>query len=112
MVFTTRLVERTKNTAEIEASIFGSTWALDFGYKNILHELDSQLVVYSILQKVSPQWSIITQLGRLQHFITEARNLKYIHVSREENFIGDSLSKHSYNTTTHQVYLNNHQLRR
>ena len=62
MAFTTPLGDGTNNRAEIEATIFGLTWAIELGYRNIVLELDSQLVVHWILKKVSPQWSIITQL--------------------------------------------------
>lgn len=55
MAFTTPLGEGTNNKAEIEATNFGLTWAVKLGYKNILLELDSKLVVHWILQKAPPQ---------------------------------------------------------
>lgn len=55
MAFTTPQGEGTNNKAEIEATNFGLTWAVKLGYKNILLELDSQLVVHWILQKAPPQ---------------------------------------------------------
>ena len=65
MTFTTPLGEETNNKVEIEATIVGLNWALELGYRNIILELDSQLVVHWILKKAAPQWSIITQLERL-----------------------------------------------
>ncbi|XP_069145501.1 uncharacterized protein [Solanum lycopersicum] len=108
--FTKPLGEGTNNKFDIEASIFGSTWALEIGYRNILLELDSQLVVQWILQKEAPQWSIITQLGMLQNLITQAHNFKCIHVFREENWVADALSKHSHKRATPLVNFNSHQL--
>ncbi|XP_015064690.1 uncharacterized protein LOC107009897 [Solanum pennellii] len=106
MTFTTPLGEGTNNKAELEAAILGLTWALELGYRNIILELDSQLVVHWILKKVAPQWSIITQLGRLQNLISQTQNFKCLHVFREANWVADALSKHSHKTTTPQVYFN------
>lgn len=36
MAFATTFSEGTNNKAETEAAIFGLTWALELGYKNIL----------------------------------------------------------------------------
>ena len=110
MAFATPLGEGTNNKAKIEASIFGLTWALELGYRNIILELDSQLVVQWVLKKAVPQWSIITQLGRLQHLINQVHNIKCIHVFREENCVADALSKHSHNIANPLVYFHIHQL--
>ncbi|XP_015075436.1 uncharacterized protein LOC107019451 [Solanum pennellii] len=92
MAFTTPLGEGTNNKAEIEAAIFGLTWALELGYRNIILELDSQLLVHWILKKAVPRWSIITQLGRLQQLIAQVHNFKCTHVFREANCVADALS--------------------
>ncbi|XP_015078408.1 uncharacterized protein LOC107022255 [Solanum pennellii] len=110
MTFTKPLGEGTNNRAEIEAAIFGLTWALELGYRNIILELDSQLVVHWILKKASPQWSITTQLGRLQNLISQVQNFKCLHVFREANWVADALSKHSHKTTSPQVYFNIQQM--
>lgn len=54
MAFVAALGTRTNNKAEMEAAIFGLTWALELGYRNIVQELDSQLVVKWINQQASP----------------------------------------------------------
>ena len=41
MAFTTPLGEGTNNKDEIEEAIFGLTWAIELGYRNIILELDS-----------------------------------------------------------------------
>ena len=92
MAFTTPLGEETNNKAEIEAAIFGLTWALELGYRNIILELDSQLVVQWVLKKAVPQWIIITQLGRLQQLITQVHNFKCSNVFREANCVADALT--------------------
>ena len=106
MAFTTPLGEGTNNKAEIEAAIVGLNWALELGDRNIILELDSQLVVHWILKKVSPQWSSITQLGRLHNLIYKVQNFKCLHVFREANWVVDALSKHSHKITSPQVYFN------
>ncbi|KAH0660308.1 hypothetical protein KY289_029056 [Solanum tuberosum] len=44
LAFVTRLGEG-NNQAEIGAAIFGMTWVLQLGYKNVLLKVDSQLLV-------------------------------------------------------------------
>ena len=41
MAFATPLGEGTNNTAEAEAVLFGLSWALELGHRNILIELDA-----------------------------------------------------------------------
>ena len=63
MAFATTLGVGQNNKAEIEAAIFGLTWDLEVGYKNIISELDSQLVVKWINTQAVPQWNLIIKLG-------------------------------------------------
>ncbi|KAK4707184.1 hypothetical protein R3W88_033257 [Solanum pinnatisectum] len=58
LAFATPLGEGTNNQAELESAIFGMTWSLELGYKKIILEVDSQLVVDWIMNKNNPQWSI------------------------------------------------------
>ena len=106
MTFTTPLGEETNNKVEIEATIVGLNWALELGYRNIILEIDSLLVVHWILKKDAPRWSIITQLGRLHNLISQVQNFKCLHVFREANWVVDALSKHSHKITSPQVYFN------
>ena len=110
MAFATTLGEGTNNKVEIEAAIFGLTWALDLGYKNIILEMDSQLVVNWINQQATPQWNFIIQLGRLQNLIIQTQNFKCTHVYREANWVIDALSKHIDQTTNPQVYFSHQHL--
>ena len=110
MTFTTPLGEETNNKVEIEATIVGLNWALELGYRNIILEIDSQLVVHWILKKDAPQWSIITQLGRLHNLISQVQNFKCLHVFREANWVVDALSKHSHKITSPRVYFNIQQM--
>ena len=63
-----------------------------------------------ILKNADPQWSIITQLGRLQKIISQTQIFKCLHLLREGNWIVDALSKDSDKTTTPQVYFNSQQM--
>ena len=51
LAYTTPLGNGSNNQAEIGAAIYGMTWALELGYRKIIIELDSQLVVQSISKK-------------------------------------------------------------
>ena len=96
IAFASPLGEGTINQVEIEASIFGMTCPLLLGYKQVILELDSQLVVKWILHKTIPQRSITTQLERIQTLITQAQKIRCIHTLREDNWDADSLSKNNH----------------
>lgn len=110
MAFATTLGEGTNNRAEMDAYIFGMTWALEMGYRNIILELDSQLVVKCINQKATPQWNFMTQLRRMQNLINQTQNFKCTHVYREANWVAYALSKHNHQSTNPQVYLSHQHL--
>uniref|UniRef100_A0A0V0GYS9 Putative ovule protein n=1 Tax=Solanum chacoense TaxID=4108 RepID=A0A0V0GYS9_SOLCH len=54
LAFATPLGEGTNNQAELEAAIFGMTWSLQLGFKNVIIEVDSQLLVDWIMLKTIP----------------------------------------------------------
>lgn len=110
MAFVAALGTRTNNKAEMKAAIFGLTWALELGYRNIVQELDSQLVVKWINQQASPQCNLLAQLDRIQNLIIQTQKFKCSHVYREANWVADALSKHSHQTGSPQVYFCQHQL--
>lgn len=53
MAFAAALGVRTNNKEEIETTIFGLPWALEQGYRNIVLEMDSELVVKWINQQAT-----------------------------------------------------------
>ncbi|XP_069154435.1 uncharacterized protein [Solanum lycopersicum] len=110
LAFATPLGEGSNNKAETAAALFGLSWALELGYRNILIELDSQLVVQWISKKTAPHWSVTKQIERIQHLIMQTQNFKCTHIFREANWVADSLSKHSHDTTAPQVYFSSTQL--
>ncbi|XP_069145909.1 uncharacterized protein [Solanum lycopersicum] len=110
MAFSTPLGEGSNNQAEIEAALFGLTWAFELGFKNILLDLDSLLVVQWISNKIAPPWNLTNQLERLQQIIIQTQNFRCSHIFREANWVVDALSKHSHNNTAPQVYVHSNQL--
>jgi len=110
LAFATPSGEDTNNQAEMEAAIFGLTWSLQVGYRNVILEVDSQLLVDWIMLKTKPPWSISKQAQQLQELIRQTNNFKCKHIYREANFAADSLSKHSHTITSLQIYFNEQQL--
>ncbi|XP_049348952.1 uncharacterized protein LOC125813502 [Solanum verrucosum] len=110
LAFATPLGEGTNNQAEAEAAIFGMTWAFELGYRKLILEVDSQLLVDWIMHKTDPHWSINIQVMKLQALIEQTQEFACKHAFREANFVADSLSKHSHKVTTPQLYFNIHQL--
>ncbi|XP_049399716.1 uncharacterized protein LOC125863741 [Solanum stenotomum] len=112
LAFATPLGEGTNNQAEIGAAFFGMTWVLQLGYKKVVLEVDSQLLVDWITQKTRPPWNISTQLQQLQELITQTHSFRCKHTYREANFVADSLSKQSHKLNYPQIYCNIQQLPR
>jgi len=110
LAFATPLGEGTNNQAEAEAAIFGMTWAFELGYRKLILEVDSQLLVDWIMHKANRHWSINIQVMKLQALIEQTQEFACKHAFREANFVADSLSKHSHKITTPQLYFNIHQL--
>lgn len=58
LAFATTLGEGTNNQAEILAAIFGMGWTMQFGYKNVIPEMDSQLLLDCVMLKAKPPCNI------------------------------------------------------
>ncbi|XP_004243166.1 uncharacterized protein [Solanum lycopersicum] len=110
LAFATSLGEGSNNQAEMEAAQFGLSWAIDLDYRNIILEVDSQIVVQWITKKTTHHWSVSNQLEKIQQLIQRAHKFKCEHIFREANWTADSLSKHSHGTTGPQLYFNNNQM--
>jgi len=110
LAFATPLGEGTNNQAEIGAAIFGMSWVLQMGYKSVVLEVDSQLLVDWITQKATPPWNINTQIQQLQELTRQAHNFRCKHIFREANCVADSLSKQSHKLTSPQIFCNSQQL--
>ncbi|XP_015159877.1 uncharacterized protein [Solanum tuberosum] len=110
LAFATPLGNGTNNQAEIGAAIFGMTWVLQLGYRSVILEVDSQLLIDWIMLKAKPPWSINSQVQRLQELIRQTHNFRCKHTFREANYVADSLSKQSHKITSPQIYCSNQQL--
>ncbi|XP_074315640.1 uncharacterized protein LOC141651844 [Silene latifolia] len=84
----------TNNAAEYEVCLLGLRSALDLGVKKLLVHGDSSLVI----NQVGGSWKIKSQsLAPYQTRIEELEkyfeDIRYVHLSREENQFADALSK-------------------
>ncbi|KAK6780045.1 hypothetical protein RDI58_022229 [Solanum bulbocastanum] len=89
LAFATPLGEGTNTQAEVEAALFGLSWSLEMGCKNIILEVDSQLLVEWIMHRTQHPWSIDTQLRKLQKLIEQIQQFKCKHMYREANYVAD-----------------------
>ncbi|KAK4716362.1 hypothetical protein R3W88_014700 [Solanum pinnatisectum] len=110
LAFSTPMGEGTNNQAEIGAAIFGMTWLLQLGYKNVHLEVDSQLLVDWIIAKTKPPWSVNTQVQQMKALIGQTSNFRCKHTYREANSVADSLAKQSHKITSPNIYSNSQQL--
>uniref|UniRef100_M1DMV9 RNase H family protein n=1 Tax=Solanum tuberosum TaxID=4113 RepID=M1DMV9_SOLTU len=110
LAFATPLGEGTNNQVELETTIFGMTWSIHLGYMKVILEVDSQLLVDWIMLKAKPPWSISTKVQQHHELINQTNNFNCKYTFREANFVADSLSKHSHNITTPQLYFSEQQL--
>ncbi|KAK4706306.1 hypothetical protein R3W88_034140 [Solanum pinnatisectum] len=110
LAFSTPMGEGTNNQAEIEAAIFGMTWLLQLGYKNVYLEVDSQILVDWIMAKTKPLWSVNTQVQQMKALIGQTSNFRCKHTYREANSVADSLAKQSHKIMSPSIYSNSQQL--
>ncbi|KAK4707011.1 hypothetical protein R3W88_033425 [Solanum pinnatisectum] len=80
LAFATPLGEGTNNQAEVRAAIFGMTWLLQIGYRNLMD------------------------------LIRQASRFKCKHTYREANTVADLLSKESHKMTSPSMYNSSQQL--
>ncbi|WMV32833.1 hypothetical protein MTR67_026218 [Solanum verrucosum] len=104
--FSTPLGEGTNNQTEVEAALFGLSWCVQLNYMNVILEVDSQLLVDWLMNSTSTPWSISLQMQKLRQIVTQFTHFKCIHTLREANFVADSLSKHSHQLSSPDVYFN------
>ncbi|WMV30194.1 hypothetical protein MTR67_023579 [Solanum verrucosum] len=108
--FSAPLGEGTNNQAEVETPIFGLSWCVHLKYKKVILEVDSQLQVDWLMSSTTAPWSISAHVQKLQHLTTQFTHFKCSHTLREANFVTDSLSKHSHQLTSPQLYFSIQQL--
>ncbi|KAK4729613.1 hypothetical protein R3W88_022601 [Solanum pinnatisectum] len=98
LAFATPLGEGTNNQAEVRAAIFGMTWLLQIGYRNVILEVDSQLL------------SIHAHVQQVMDLIRQASRFQCKHIYREANTVADLLSKESHKMTSSSIYNSSQQL--
>ncbi|KAK4733758.1 hypothetical protein R3W88_008019 [Solanum pinnatisectum] len=90
LAFASPLGEGSNNRTEIEAAIFGLSWSLELGCRNIILEVGSQFLVEWIMNKTQHPWSINTQVRKLQTLIRKTQQFKCRHIYKEGNYVDDS----------------------
>lgn len=77
--FTAFLGAGTNNQAEMEVASIGHSWCLQLGYKRVILEVDSELVVRWINQPRSTPRKIQAALTKVQKLINKFQEFKGIH---------------------------------
>ncbi|KAK4716302.1 hypothetical protein R3W88_014640 [Solanum pinnatisectum] len=62
LAFSVPLGQGTNNQAEIEAANFGLAWCMQLNYRNVILEVDSQLLADWFNSRAAVPWTILTQL--------------------------------------------------
>ena len=92
--------ETTNNVAEYKALITAARRALEFGAKDVVFKLDSELVVKQIYHKYSVKSPHLIPLYReLQDMLRKFRKWEVIHVPRGENSRADALANMGIDST-------------
>lgn len=80
------------------------------GYRKIILEVDSQLLMNWIKQSYTPPWHLRNYINELQRIINALDYFRCDHVYKESNYTADALSKWSHNCDIPQHYYVLHQL--
>ncbi|KAK4729620.1 hypothetical protein R3W88_022608 [Solanum pinnatisectum] len=102
--FAIPLGEGTNNQAEVQAARYGLHWCIQHGYRNIILEVDSELLTRWILQNSTPPWKIQRFVEELQILVNQCESFSCVHTYREANNTADFLSKHSHSQDIMQHY--------
>ncbi|KAK6780041.1 hypothetical protein RDI58_022225 [Solanum bulbocastanum] len=108
--FSAPLGEGTNNQAEVEAAIFGLSWCANLNYKNVILEVDSQLLVEWMKDHITASWKVSYQLQKLQQLASKFDQFKCIHTLREANWVADFLAKYSHQIIQPMVYFDSQHL--
>lgn len=85
--------ETTNNVAEYKSLITAAKRALEYGVKEVIFKVDSELIVKQIYHKYRVKAPHIIPLYReLQGMLVKFQEWEVIHVPREENFCADALA--------------------
>ncbi|XP_069150536.1 uncharacterized protein [Solanum lycopersicum] len=101
----------TNNIAEIEAARYGLHWCEQHGYRNIILEVDSEILCKWISNTISIPWRYQHTLQQIQDIGRKLDHFECRHVYREANGTADMLSKWSHNLETLQHFYATRQLK-
>ncbi|KAH0692184.1 hypothetical protein KY285_019281 [Solanum tuberosum] len=94
----------TNNQAEAQAASYGLYWCVNHGYRNIILEVDSELLTIWLKQNTQPPWKLQGYVQEIQSLISQCVSFQCIHTYREANFTADFLSKQSHRHDNIQHY--------
>lgn len=84
------------NQGEIQAAIYGIHWCINHGFKSIILEDYSQLLVNWINSNTKVPWSLYQFIYDLKEQLSKLRSYHCYHTYRETNNMVDLLSKRSH----------------
>ncbi|XP_069154358.1 uncharacterized protein [Solanum lycopersicum] len=101
----------TSNFAEIQAALHGLNWCHQHGFKKIILEVDSELLVKWIANTKSIPWRSQPAIQQLQDISKKMEYFQCQHVYREANVTADLLAKWSHKMDIIQHFYTCQQLR-
>ena len=109
--FSIPLAFGTNNFAEIQAALYGLNWCQQHGFKRLILEVDSELLVKWINNTQYIPWRSQQDIQQLQDI---SKNMEYFqcqHIYREANATADLLAKGSHKMDIIQHFYTPQQLR-
>ena len=94
----------------MEAARYGLDWCEQHGYKNILLEVDSEILQNWINNTISIPWRYQQTIEQIQDIGRKMNHFECQHVYREVNGTGDLLSKWSHKLDILQHFYTSQQL--
>jgi len=108
--FAIPLGEGTNNQAEVQAAIYGLNWCIQHGYRNIILEVDSELLTRWCLQLFDPPWRICRLVQELKDFANQCDLSQCVNTYQEANGTSSLLSKQSHKQDIIEHYYTFNQL--
>ena len=100
----------TNKFAEIQVALYGISWCVQHGYKNIILEVDSELLSKWINNIICIPWRCQQEIEQIQELSNKMEYFQCQHIYREDNGTADMLAKYSHKLDIIQHFYTSQQL--
>ncbi|XP_060203034.1 uncharacterized protein LOC132631475 [Lycium barbarum] len=96
MAFAKSLGKGSSNLAEAKVALYGMKWCISNGFRNIILESDSLIIINMLEGKINIAWELQDSIDTIKQLLSQTNYIAQ-HCYREANQVADALAKWSMN---------------